>query len=334
MELSISGHGFRPTLNSYQYGDAIALAKIAQILGKTEDVQYFTAQADGIKKLMDNLLWDGEKQFYMSLSDTVRGNSMSIETNEEKFKKILNEDCYRRCDARELLGYIPWYFNLPDEDKSGAWKFLRDKHHFAAPYGLTTAEQCHPRFMEEYAHECLWNGPVWPFATSQTLTALGNLLTNYRQTVMSRHDYFALLHQYAASQFLEEDGTRIPFVDEDQDPFTGVWLAREILKHSDDPHTARDRGEHYNHSTFCDLVLSGLAGVRARQDDVLEIEPLFEAEDLSYFCADGICYHSHSLCVVWDKDGSRYGFGSGLHVFCDGQKLGSTPDLSKQIYTI
>ena len=116
MELSISGHGFRPTLNSYQYGDAIALAKIAQILGKTEDVQYFTAQADGIKKLMDNLLWDGEKQFYMSLSDTVRGNSMSIETNEEKFKKILNEDCYRRCDARELLGYIPWYFNLPDEE--------------------------------------------------------------------------------------------------------------------------------------------------------------------------------------------------------------------------
>ena len=71
--------------------------------------------------------------------------------------------------ARELMGYIPWYFNMPDEDKNEAWKFLNDENHFYAPYGPTTAERCFPDFMELFDHECLWNGPSWPFATTQTL---------------------------------------------------------------------------------------------------------------------------------------------------------------------
>lgn len=36
-------------------------------------------------------------------------------------------------DVRELLGYVPWYFNLPDPQFSGAWKQLAD------PRGLRRA---------------------------------------------------------------------------------------------------------------------------------------------------------------------------------------------------
>ena len=330
MELSISGHGFRPTINSYQYADALALAKIAAMLSKQADEAYYTKEADLLKQAVDTPLWDEDAQFYKSLSDTLYSNEMSLSVDKSHWQDHLDDDCYRRADVREQIGYVPWCFSLPDEDKSVAWKFLRDGKHFAAPRGITTAERCHPRFMEEHSHECLWNGPVWPFATSQTLTALGNLLSDYKQEIMDRHDYFALLKQYAESQFLNGE----PFVDEDLDPFTGIWLAREKLLTGKDPHTIRDRGIHYNHSTFCDLVLTGLAGLRPREDDILEISPMFSEDDLSYFCADGITYHDHKIAVVWDKAGSRYSYGKGLHIFCDGKKLCSSPTLVKQLLTL
>ena len=49
------------------------------------------------------------------------------------------------------------------------------------------------------------------------------------------------------------------WIDEDMDPFTGDWTARTLLK-ADNWNPGRgglERGKDYNHSTFCDLVLSG-----------------------------------------------------------------------------
>jgi hypothetical protein len=55
------------------------------------------------------------------------------------------------------------YFDLPNPDKSVAWKQLIDPRGFCAPFGPTTAEQRHPKFAVAYAgHECQWNGPSWP----------------------------------------------------------------------------------------------------------------------------------------------------------------------------
>ena len=73
---------------------------------------------------------------------------------------------------RELHGFTPWYFNLPDPTIRVAWKQLMDPQGFFAPFGPTTAEQRHPGFKLAYAgHECQWNGPSWPYATAVTLTA-------------------------------------------------------------------------------------------------------------------------------------------------------------------
>ena len=55
-----------------------------------------------------------------------------------------------------------------------------DPQGFQAPFGPTTAERRHPGFAVSYeGHECQWNGPSWPFATSVTLTALANVLNDY-----------------------------------------------------------------------------------------------------------------------------------------------------------
>lgn len=297
MEFSASGSGCRPSINSYQYGDAVALSKIAGLLGNEEDKTYFINEYTEQKKKMDAALWDKEAKFYKT-----------------------NTNGYWICDVREQVGYIPWYFNMPDEDKSEAWEFLFDENYFYAPYGPTTCERNHPYFNKYYNHGCLWNGPSWPFATSQTLTALGNLLSNYKQSVMKKTDYFRLLKIYANSQYdINENGEKVPYIDENIDPFTGEWLARKIRRGKKMSEKDVARGRHYNHSTYCDLVISGLAGLRARDDEIIEVNPLFAESDLDYFCADGILYHGKFITILWDKNGEKYNKGKGLKVYVDGE---------------
>ena len=309
MEYSIGGSGLRPTINSYMYADAIALSQSAARLGLTADADEFTQKAAALKEKINAILWDPAAEFYKTCAET--GDHSPV-------------------DVRELVGYIPWCWNIPEEAMGSAWKFLNDPNYFAAPYGPTTAERNHPDFMKEFDHECLWNGPSWPFATTQTLTALGNLLCNYAQDVMTEADYFDLLKTYANSHYItDENGERAPFIDENIEPFTGEWLARSILKKIEPPRKDVDRGRDYNHSAFCDLVISGLAGIRVSDGDRLEIHPLFAEEQMDYFCADGVLYRGHDLTVLWDKTGERYHRGSGLQVFLDGELVASSAALKK-----
>ncbi len=311
MEFSISGDGFRPTLNSYMYGDLKALAEMAKILGLNDDSVLFSKMAEELKKKIDSLMWDNDSGFYEVLSE---------------------ENNYQKADVLELVGFIPWYFSMPDGDKACAWKYLNDKDCFYGKYGPTTAQRSHKRFMEDHDHECLWNGPSWPFATSQTLVGMANLLNDYSQEVISKADYFNLLKTYAFSQHLtEEDGTVEPFIDENLHPDTGEWIARRILRERDINSFHATRGEKYNHSSFCDLVLSGLVGIRADINNTLTVNPLFSENQLDYLCADNILYHAKIITVVWDKTGDRYKKGKGLSVFVNG-KLKARSEEIKQIY--
>jgi hypothetical protein len=60
--------------------------------------------------------------------------------------------------------------------------------------GITTAERRHPQFRSHGVGTCEWDGAVWPFATSQTLVALANVLRDYHQSYVSKADYFDPCH--------------------------------------------------------------------------------------------------------------------------------------------
>ena len=304
MEFSISGHGLRPTINSYMYADAAALSKIAGRLGKKDEESIYSAKAQKLKQLINTRLWDEKAQFYKNLSE---------------------QSGFELADVREEIGYVPWCFCIPEDRMSVAWKFLNDENHFAAPYGPTTAERCHPDFMKEFDHECLWNGPSWPFATSQTLTAMANLLKNYDQKIILRSDYYNLLHQFASCHHITENGKKRPFIDENLDPFTGEWLARKILHSIVPERPDKDRGHDYNHSTFCDLVISGLAGIRICENTI-SVSPLFCEDDISYFCIDGVKIKNSFISVVWDKNGER--FEKGLNLYINGKLFASSENIS------
>ncbi len=303
MEFSISGPGLRPTLNAYAWADAVAISKIAEIAGENDIKQCFAKKAEEIKDAIDCMLWDGDFYKTIPLGIDDPGN-LSVRP------QILPEH-----DAKELLGYIPWYFNLPEDGKEIAFSELLKQDGFKAPFGLTTAEQRHPRFLYDAVHECVWNGPVWPFATSQTLVAVANLLHNRSQTILRKDDYYEMLLQYANSHHITRpDGSRVPWIDENLHPYTGAWLSRQHLKDWGWPAQkgGYERGKDYNHSLFCDLILSGLFGISV-ENGKFHASPLIP-DTWDYFRVDNLWLKGKQYRIVYDKDGTHYGLGVGLFV--------------------
>ena len=244
-------------------------------------------------------------------------------------------------DVRELHGFTPWYFNLPEDGRGYevAWKQLMDPQGFFAPFGPTTAEQRHPGFKISYeGHPCQWNGPNWPLSTAVTLTALANVLNNYQQDTIDKENYFETLKTYAQSHRRKlADGRVVSWIDENSDPFTGVWIARQrleernadLVKQGQAERVLSERGKDYNHSSFCDLIITGLVGLRPRADDVVEVNPLVPEGRWDWFCLDKVFYHGRTLTILWDKTGTKYGRGKGLRVFADGREIAQSDALDR-----
>lgn len=315
-EISIGGHGYRPYINAAMFGNAIAIAEIAQAAGRSEIADEFARKAETIKLLVQDKLWCKRSGFFMILHD--RDLTLS--------------------DVRELYGYAPWLFHLPDPGYESCWREVMDPAGFHAPYGLTFAEQRHPEFRLSYTgHECQWNGPSWPMATSVVLTAMANLLNDYKQDAVNKRDYFDQLLIYARSQSIVlEDGRFVPWIDENLNPYTGDWISRTRLKEWDngtwsERKGGRERGKDYNHSSFCDLVISGLVGLRPESKDGIRINPLIPENAWDWFCLEPIRYRGKDLTILWDRTGLKYKQGQGFHLYVDGQKTAWSKELREII---
>ncbi|MFM1747125.1 MAG: hypothetical protein RLZZ188_791 [Verrucomicrobiota bacterium] len=299
MEESISGsrtrRHVRPTINSYMYGNARALAVLARIAGRPALGEHFEADAERLRALVVAALWNPDSAFF-----EVRRDDGAL------------------AGVREAIGFIPWYFHLPEPGRGHerAWAQLRDEAGFRAPFGLTTAERRHPGFRTHGTGTCEWDGAVWPFATSQTLTALANVLRDYPQEIVGRHDYLDAFLTYVRSHRMNGR----PYIGEYLDERTGAWLK------GDHP-----RSRWYHHSTFADLVIAGLAGLRPREDDVVEVHPLLPAETWSWFRVSAVRYHGRELEISWDRDGSRFGRGVGLQVRIDGRVVARSAALERVV---
>jgi hypothetical protein len=238
MEESISGgrttRNIRPSINSYMYGNSRAIAAIAGLAGRSAIASEYRDKAARLRWLVETRLWNPQDRFFETVLES------------GKFAGV-----------REEIGFTPWYFDLP-EDRRGfeiAWKQLMDPQGFYAPYGPTTAEQRSPGFKIAYeGDDCQWNGPSWPFATTITLRALANVLNSYHQNFITRDDYCETFGIYTQSHRLKlDDGRVIPWIDEDLNPRTGEWLARAMKIRKG---TFYGRGDYYNHSCYCDLVIT------------------------------------------------------------------------------
>jgi len=297
MEEQISGgrkvKNARPTINSYMYGNARALSQIARLAGDSKASVLFRSKADTLKQLVETKLWNPESEFF----ETVKEDG--------SFAKV-----------REEIGFIPWYFSLPEKKNEPAWAQVKTTRGFLAPFGLTTAERSHPLFRTHGCCKCEWDGAIWPFATSQTLTGMANWINKEEKSVVNDSVYFRLMELYVESQHYRGR----PYLGEYLDEVTGYWLKGD-----------EERSRYYNHSTFNDLIITGLVGLRPREDGTIEVNPLVPETKWNWFCLDNVLYHGKIITIFWDKDGSKYHRGKGLYVLVDGKEVGRAGTLTKVV---
>ena len=288
------GDAFRPSINAYMFANARALASLAALAGDKAMAAEFAERAAALKARVQDALWQPHLDHF--------ADRYKVSNEHVKYWEPIR--------GRELVGYVPWTFGLPDDDPryAAAWKHLLSPTEFAGAAGLRTVGPGYEYYMRQYryegtAPECQWNGPIWPFQTTQVLLGLANLLNDYHQTVVTGADYLRLLRQYTAMHY--QDG-RLD-IEEDYHPDTGR------------PIVGLARSHHYFHSGYIDLILTGLVGIRPRADDVLEVNPLLSgAKALRWFRVQDVPYHGHRVSVTWDAGGRRFG-SPGLSIEVDGK---------------
>jgi hypothetical protein len=297
------GFAYRPSINTYQYGNALAIAQIADRAGHPDIATDFRDKAARLQTATLAQLWNPALTHF-----TDRYQRSTPYVREGDFIR-----------GRELVGYLPWLYELTPKDPASsakytaAWQHILSPNELAGSTGLRTVEPTYPRYMTQYRYEgthpeCQWNGPSWPFQTSQLLTGLANLLDDYpSQTIITSADYLRLLRQYTHQHYLSLGHLDLQ---EDYYPDTGG------------PIVGLPRSHHYEHSTYIDLILSGLIGIRPRSDDTLELTPLLPPTNspIHYFALYDLRYHGHDISILYDDTGHRYGQGKGLSIFIDGNR--------------
>ena len=319
---------YRPSFIAYQWADLQALARMEDLLGEPARATGHRAAAEALREKMEASLWDERRGFFLAAfrdAESLDGATVAAGSRIYDSGRFAGSP-----HGRELIGYVPWQFDMPSRGKGfeEAWKYLGDPEFFQAPFGPSTVERHDPLFILQ-PHCCWWSGQSWPYATTQTLKALANVL-QFRspgfgndgpglQEVVSAKDYVALLNTYARTH--RKAGR--PYLAEACHPDTGSF----------DGHDAYNHSEHYFHSGYADLVITGLAGLVPRPDDTLEVRPLFPPE-WDFFRLDRVIYRGREVAVVWDRDGSRYGLGAGLHLLADGRVIASSPTVGRLTATL
>lgn len=339
MEESISGSrwlkNIRTPLNSYQFANARAIAAIARLAGRDDVARTYDAKASTLRQRVQQSLWDSEAKFFVTRLEVPADAAPAAEKVAATYARAAKASASTGTaapnpptppagplyttlsDAREEVGFIPWYFELPEPGHGfeAAWAQFTDPQGFRAPFGIPTAERRHPKFRSHGTGTCEWDGAVWPYATSQTLTALANALRDYPNVPATSRDWFDAFLTYTHSQ--HQDGK--PYIGEYLDETTGAWI--KVKK--------PERSRYYHHSTYADLVIGSMVGLRPRADNIVEIVPLLPANTWDWFCLDGVAYHGRLLTIVWDKSGEHFKRGPGLTLFADGRPIAHVAALEK-----
>jgi hypothetical protein len=304
------GDAFRPSINSYMVANARAISNIATLAGDPANARLYAGKADALRDHLLTDLWSPQQTHFL---DRYREGNAYVKA-------------WDQIDARELVGYLPWAYGVVGKDRrfDAAWAHLLAPDQLGGPYGLRTTEPSYAYYMRQYRYdkdtglrECQWNGPIWPFQTTQALMALERMLHDRDDAPLpaTRGDYLRLLRQYAE---MHKQGDRFD-LEEDYDPATGK------------PIVGLARSHHYFHSGFNDLVVTGLVGVIPSAGNRLVIDPLMPTGQaaLAWFALQDLPYHGHRLTVTYDRDGTHFGQAPGLRAYLDGRLAGQRAALGR-----
>lgn len=247
-----------------------ACEMMASTLENKADEAYFSACADEITEMIRNLCWNEEKGFFFDF----------------------NPEVGKQCDeAYGYDGFMPIMKNLFGKEYYKVFEKLMSGERFDSGFAATSIGKDCPMYWfdncitgptastlaEPHPYGCCWNGPVWPFANSLVLDALGNA-TYYDRTL--KDTFNRLFLEYTELHFNYGDRST-PCIVEHYRPTDGAAFSPQA---------------EYFHSEWINLFLSYYIGIRVTEDDIL-FEPLTDEEFvINNICIKGKCYNfSQSL---------------------------------------
>ncbi len=301
----------RVDLTAYNYGNAVAVARIYRMLGKPDRAKEFDELADKIADALIAKMWRPEKPFFYSL----RASDDAV------------------ADVKEVIGVYPFYFGMVPWGKGyeSAWASILDPNQFWTTWPVASVSKECPAYSQRNwpgdgrASTCMWNGPTWPHADSLVMTAMARTLRASRDhgltdSPLKKEHLWKLFLSFTKAQYRDQDLGR-PWTGEFYDGETARWKTGE-----------RD----YNHSTWLDILIPELIGLVPRDDDRLEIDPMLPIGALDWFVLDGVRYHGHDIAIVWDSpEAASFDLHrdnrKGLDVYVDGRRVASSPTLSRMV---
>ncbi|MBN2652508.1 MAG: hypothetical protein JXR63_08995 [Spirochaetales bacterium] len=122
-------------LNSYLYREKIAIAVIAEQIGKNEDAKRYREDAAKIKELINNLMFDQTAGFYCDIDLTTK----------------------KSIGTREASGWLPLWAGVADNEKAEKVKeTILEEFNTTIPFSTLSPKD--DRFMKGDSY---WRGPVW-----------------------------------------------------------------------------------------------------------------------------------------------------------------------------
>ncbi|HOV73732.1 MAG TPA: trehalase family glycosidase [Candidatus Hydrogenedentes bacterium] len=122
-------------LSCYMASEYRCMGKLAQCLGRTEDVAEWRRRHIEIARRVNALLWDDEDQFYYDLDE------------QDDFVPV-----------KTTAGFMPLLAEIPDRDRAEALRMhLTNPKEFWSAAPLASVSQDERDFCQD-----MWRGPMWP----------------------------------------------------------------------------------------------------------------------------------------------------------------------------
>lgn len=231
---------------SYAMGNLQGLLYMAKELAKDEDIEAFTAMLAKGKEILVTYFWSEKRRAFVSLD---------VETGLPCDEAL----CYD--------SFFPFLWGLVEDHLEG-FAPLFDPMGFLAPFGITSVEKSCPMYWfdncitgptksslsEPHHYGCCWNGPVWPYATSGVLEALGGVAHGHPDL---QAGWLTLFGKYTELHFVDGN-TAVPMILEHYSPTDG--------------HSFRSTCDYF-HSVWLDLFFHYWAGIRI-DDNAIRFAPI------------------------------------------------------------
>ena len=295
----------RVDLTAYVYGNAKNLARILAVVGDKEGAATYEAIATKIRAATEQSMWDAKTNFFYSIEPNNGDKAM----------------------VKEIVGVYPFYFSMfgAEEGKpyTAAWKSILDPSEFWTDWPVASATKMCKAYSQDVTFNgkrvggCMWNGPTWPHANSIVLSAMGATLREFPDSPVTVDKMYELFKSFTMAQFKDQD---LNF------PWTGEYYSGDDAKWRTDQ---RD----YNHSTYIDILIAEIAGLRPRNDDVIEVHPLISAQ-MPPFVIDGVRYRNHDVTIMWSPKESAEKQADGLpgfRVYVDGKLAHHDPEKASRV---